>query len=152
MDEQRESEDRYGSRRHPGPGDARGPVWTATSGPQELSIQEHAEAIALVDELRPYCGRWIVELQRPEIAREIGMIVLAEGAVPAWAIYRDDHGMLHFEDLIRSTSYLFGTMSAGLRLARAVLEAAAVLAAEQRRQTTWWDRLPGWLIAPSAEV
>lgn len=152
MDKQRESEDRYGSRWRSASDDGIGPVWTASAGPQELSIQEHAEAIALVDELRPYCGRWIVELQRPEIAREIGMIVLAEGAVPAWAIYRDAQGMLQFEDLIRSTSYLFGSMSAGLRLARAMLEAAAVLAAEERRHTTWWDRLPAWLVAPSAEA
>ena len=122
------------------------PVWTAEAPDEELSIREHAEAIALVEELRPYCTRWSVELLRPDIAREIGLITGGPDANAMWAIYRDSSRTLHFEDLVAGTSYTFGTMSAGLRFVRAVLEAAAATEEEFAAAGRWWERLPGWLV------
>ncbi len=135
------------------PGDATspGPVETAHVPSQEFSIQEHAAAMALVEALRPYCSRWMVELERPEIAREIGLIV-TEGAVPAWAVYRDEESVLHFEDLVGGNSYLFGSMAAGLRLVRAVLEAAQARAAERSNRRLWWEDLPDWLVPEALRV
>ncbi len=123
------------------------PVWTAEAPDEELSIREHAEAIALVEELRPYCTRWSVELLRPDIAREIGLISGGPDANPIWAIYRDANRVLHFEDLAAGASYTFGTMSAGLRFIRAVLEAAAATEEEFAAAGNWWERLPQWLVA-----
>ncbi len=125
---------------------ARKPVWTAEAPAEELSIREHDEAIALVDALRPYCTRWSVELQRPDIAREIGLIIGGPEAAAIWAIYRDADNVLHFEDLGAGASYTFGTMSAGLRFVRAVLEAAAAVEAERVAGGIWWERLPEWLL------
>ena len=130
---------------------ASGPASLAHVPPQEFSIQEHSAVMALVEELRPFCSRWMVELERPEIAREIGLIV-TEGAVPAWAIYRDEESVLHFEDLLGGNSYLFGSMSAGLRLVRAVLEAAQARAAERSIRQLWWEQLPAWLVPDALRV
>ncbi len=128
----------------------RRPIWTADAPDEELSIREHAEAIALVEELRPYCTRWSVELLRPDIAREIGLISGGPDAAAIWAIYRDASRTLHFEDLAAGTSYTFGTMSAGLRFVRAVLEAAAATEEEHAAAGNWWERLPDWLLVDSS--
>jgi hypothetical protein len=122
------------------------PDWADEAPPGELSIREHAEAIALVQSLRPYCVRWVVELGRPEIAPELGFIVAGAEPVPAWAIYRLPNGLLHFEDLAAGQSYTFGSMSAGLRFVRAVLESAADRAETAQRRGEWWEGLPEWLL------
>ena len=123
------------------------PVWTSEARDGELSIAEHAEAIALVEALRPYCIRWSVDLQRSDIADEIGLILAGEEAAAVWAIYRDAERTLRFEDLVDGMSYTFATMESGLRFVRAVLEAAAATAQEQAALGKWWERLPAWLLA-----
>ena len=126
------------------------PAWTDEAPDEELSIREHAEAIALVEELRPYCTRWSVELMRPDIAREIGLISGGPDAGAMWAIYRDASRHLHFEDLVGGSSYTFGTMAAGLRFVRAVLEAAAATEEEFAAAGNWWERLPDWLVTDAS--
>jgi hypothetical protein len=121
--------------------------WSAEAPDEALGILEHAEAIAMVEELRPYCTRWSVELQRPDIADEVGLVVGGPEVEPLWAIYRDVDRVLHFEDLVACASYTFGTMSAGLRFVRAVIEAAAAADAEMAGAGSLWDRLPAWLVA-----
>ncbi len=133
------------SSRWASPAAVRQPTWTAEAPEEALSILEHAEAIAMVEDLRPYCTRWSVELLRPDIANEIGLIIGGPEAAALWAVYRDAGRVLHFEDLTAGTSYTFGSMSAGLRFVRAVIEAVAA-AAEEAETGNWWNRLPKWLL------
>ncbi len=124
----------------------RQPVWAVEAPEEALSILEHAEAIAMVEELRPYCTKWSVELLRPDIANEIGLVIGGPEAAAIWAVYRDAQRVLHFEDLSAGTSYTFGTMSAGLRFVRAVIEATVDAAEASMAAGTWWERLPRWLL------